>query len=41
MPPADVASATSEIRIELIQLSDYRFEARFDMRPSAVCILGR
>ena len=30
MPPADVASATSEIRIELVQLSDYRFEARFD-----------
>ena len=29
MPHADVASATSEIRIELVQLSDYRFEARF------------
>ena len=30
MPPAEAAAAASEIRIELVQLSDYRFEARFD-----------
>ena len=30
MAHVEVASAASEIRIELIQLSDYRFEARFD-----------
>ena len=30
MPHAEAAAATSEIRIELVQLSDYQFEARFD-----------
>ena len=30
MPPAEAAAAAGEIRIELVQLSDYRFEARFD-----------
>ena len=30
MPPAKAAAAASEIRIELVRQSDYRFEARFD-----------
>ena len=30
MPHAEAVAATSEIRIELVQLSDYQFEARFD-----------
>lgn len=30
MAHAEVASAASEFRIELVQQSDYRFEARFD-----------
>ena len=30
MPAVEAAAAASEIRIELVQLSDYRFEARFD-----------
>ena len=30
MPHAEAAAAASEIRIELVRLSDYQFEARFD-----------
>ena len=30
MPHAEAAVAANEIRIELVQLSDYQFEARFD-----------